>query len=216
MHFERPRFDVLVAARLRQILIMKIRSGLPIWRAIRPPERPITSVTGDDRCEVAVIGGGVTGALTAYLFVQAGINTVLVDKREPAEGSTAASTGLLQYEVDTPLVDLAAKVGEAAAVHAYRRGLRAIDELESLVDELGEPCGFARRDTLYFSSHWWHNRRLRQEYAFRKQHGFDVRLLSKADLARQTSIPASVAIQSTGDAEIDPYRLTRSDTNPNI
>jgi hypothetical protein len=35
----------------------------------------------------------------------------------------------LQYEVDTHLVDLARKVGEARP-HAYRRGLTAIDESE--------------------------------------------------------------------------------------
>lgn len=53
-------------------------------------------------CGVAVIGGGITGALVAYHLIQAGVDTVLVDKRDIGHGSTSASTSLLQYEVDTP------------------------------------------------------------------------------------------------------------------
>ena len=133
----------------------------------------------------------------------------LLDKGPPGEGSTAASTGLLQYEVDTPLSALIRKVGKDRAVHAYRRGLRAIDELEELTGELGESCGFFRRKSLYFASRWWHARRLKREYECRREHGFDVQLLSRRELREISSIDAPAAIYSAGDGEIDPYRFTQ-------
>ncbi len=111
---------------------MKLRSGVPYWRVISPDALWYPTAVGDLRCEVAVVGGGITGALLSHLFVRHGIDTLLLDKRQPGEGSTAASTGLLQYEVDTPLSALIRKVGKGRAVHAYRRGLRAIDELEAV------------------------------------------------------------------------------------
>jgi glycine/D-amino acid oxidase-like deaminating enzyme len=49
---------------------------------------------------------------------------------------------------------------------------------------------------------------LRREFEFRRRHGFDVRWLERAELAEMSSIRASAAIDSTGDAQIDPYRLT--------
>jgi len=33
-------------------------------------------------CEVAIIGGGITGALVAYYLIQEGIDTVLLDERD--------------------------------------------------------------------------------------------------------------------------------------
>lgn len=192
---------------------MKLRSGLPYWldvdqtafsQAIHPP------LAGDARCEVLVLGGGITGALVAHHLTQRGVNVVLLDERDFGHGSTAASTGLLQYEVDEHLVDLIEKVGEAAAVRAYCRGLTAIDEIEVLVDELGDRCGFERRESLYFASSIWHRRALKREYDCRRKFGLDVDFLSRQQLKEISTIRAAAAIRSRGDAQIDPYRLTRT------
>lgn len=190
---------------------MALRSGLTLWQLLGPAAQPLgTRLLRDERCDVAVLGSGVTGALVALALVKAGVDTVLLDKRELGDGSTAASTGLLQYEIDTPLVELVDKVGVDNAVRAYRRGVLAIDEIERLTHELGEPCGFSRRESLYFGSHWWHRWRLQREYECRRAHGFDVAWLDRARLAELSSIPSRAAILSRGDAQINPYQFTRS------
>jgi glycine/D-amino acid oxidase-like deaminating enzyme len=188
---------------------MSLRTGISYWQTLGLSPTAAPTLTGSLACEVAVLGGGVTGALIAHRLTQEGVDTVLVDKRPLGTGSTAASTGLLQYEIDTPLVELIAKVGESNAVHAYRRGLKAIDEIETLTEELQDRCGFVRRESLYFATHWWHRGRLKQEYECRKHHGFDVALLERGELAQMSSIGASAAIRSSGDAQIDPYRFTQ-------
>ena len=180
-----------------------------MWTALGIEPPVYLPLDGDARCQVLVLGGGITGALAAYALVKDGVDVLVVDRREIGRGSTAASTGLLQYEVDTPLVDLIDKVGEAHSVHAYRRGLTAIDDIERIVAELGDSCGFARRTSLYFASHFWHYRRLRSEYECRRQFGFDVDFLTRQELAEISSIRAAGAIFSRGDAQIDPLRFTR-------
>jgi glycine/D-amino acid oxidase-like deaminating enzyme len=187
---------------------VKLRSGTPYWTALEPTPIPLSPLAGELRCEVLVIGGGITGALIAYQLTKNGVHTALIDRHEVGRGSTAASTGLLQYEIDTPLVDLIHQVGEAHAVHAYRRGLQAVDEIEQLVDELGDRCGFARRESLYFASHWWHRRRLKREYECRRQVDFDVDYLSRRQLADVSTIDSVGAIRSRGDAQINPLRFT--------
>ena len=188
---------------------MKLRSGKPYWIDQSPATSTFSPLSQDLDCQVVVLGGGVTGALAAYRLVQDGAAVVLIDRSEFGFGSTAASTGLLQCEVDTPLVDLIKQVGEKHAVHAYRRGLSAIDEIEGLVTGLSDSCGFSRRDSLYFASSCWHERRLKREYACRLEFGFDVEYLTGAALADVSSIQAPGAIRSRGDAQIDPFSFTR-------
>src|SRR5688500_4335843 len=102
--------------RLRWVATMELTTGCPFWPvadgvlATYPPlER---DVTGD----VVVIGGGVTGAFVAHALAEAGVDVVLLDKRDVGMGSTASCTGLLQYEIDTPLHELIERMGQEKAV----------------------------------------------------------------------------------------------------
>jgi glycine/D-amino acid oxidase-like deaminating enzyme len=191
---------------------MDLHTGRPVWSVIddrvKPPFFPATE--GDLRCEVLIVGGGVSGALIGYLLMQRGADCIIVDRRTPGLGSTLASTGLLQYEVDTPLSELVDLVGREHAVHAYRRGLTAIDDIERLVGELNDPCEFTRRKSLYFAGRFWHHGALKREYDLRKELGFDVAWLTRGALAERTSITAAGAMVSGGDAEIDPFRFTQA------
>ena len=188
---------------------MDLRSGISIWQGIgeRPAEYP--PLDGDRSCEVAIVGGGITGALLAYYLTREGVDTILLDKGSPGTGSTIASTGLLQYEADTPLCELIDKVGESGAVRSYQLGLSAIDELERIVAEIQDDCGFARRSSLYLAGSRWHVRRLKREYESRAAHGFDVAYLTPDDLSQIASFQAAGAIRSEGNAQIDPFRFTQ-------
>lgn len=176
-----------------------LRDGLP---GVYPP------LDRDERADIVVIGAGVTGALVADRLVAAGANVVVLDKRDVASGSTAATTGLLQYETDSSLLDLRDHVGVEAAVRAYRLGVEAVDTIERLTQDMGDPCGFARRPSLYLASSRRDARSLTREHALRREHGFDVVWLSQAELAERYGIDAPGGLYSQGSAEIDAYRLT--------
>ncbi|MER3462414.1 MAG: hypothetical protein C4342_05345, partial [Armatimonadota bacterium] len=90
---------------------MDLHSGQAFWPIQNGLLRVYPPLARDERCEVAVIGGGITGALVAYHLVQAGLETVVLDRRDVGMGSTAASTALLQYAIDTHLTDLVGRVG---------------------------------------------------------------------------------------------------------
>jgi glycine/D-amino acid oxidase-like deaminating enzyme len=187
---------------------MELRSGHPFWLLKNGILADYPSLKHDESCEVAVIGGGITGALVTYHLAQAGVETVLVDKRDIGGGSTAASTALLQYEIDTELHDLIGSVGEAQAVRSYRLGLEAIDTVERLAGELKDDCGFERKTSLYLASRKSDVSKLRQEYETRKAFGFHVEYLEAKDIESRASFAAPGAILSYGDAQVDPFRLT--------
>jgi glycine/D-amino acid oxidase-like deaminating enzyme len=187
-----------------------LRSGTSLWRARGPTPVDCPVLDGDVTCEVVVVGGGITGALVSFLLVREGVDAVLVDRELPGCGSTAASTGLLQYETDTSLIELIQTRGEQHAVHAYRRGLSAIDELEALVVELGRPCSFQRRATLYLAGSDADMAELRREHECRQHFGFDVRCFEREALHEFASIAAPGALHSSGDGQIDPYGFTQA------
>lgn len=189
---------------------MDLRSGYAFWPiqdgliATYPPLKE------DITCEVAIIGGGITGALLAYYLGEAGLDTVVIEKRDIATGSTAASTALLQYEVDTHLIDLINKVGRPRAERSYRLCHDAILTLEALVQKLAIPCSFERKQSLYLASQSQDVTTLQYECAARQAIGIEVDFLSQADLKRQCGLDAPAALLSHTAAQTNTYRLTHA------
>jgi glycerol-3-phosphate dehydrogenase len=59
---------------------MDLKSGYPYWLVKNGLLNTYPSLHQDITCDVAVIGGGITGALMAYHLVEAGVDTVVLDK----------------------------------------------------------------------------------------------------------------------------------------
>jgi len=187
---------------------MDLRSGCHLWAALGEPAAAYPPLDRDGACDVAILGGGITGALVAHHLTRAGVDTLLLDRRDLCQGSTAASTGLLQYELDTPLRDLIPLVGRADAVRAYQLCLATFDKFEAIVADLGDPCGFARRPSLYLASHAAEAATLREECALRRAAGIPVEYLAAADIAGRFPFTAPAGLWSQAGAEIDPYRFS--------
>src|SRR5262245_34042748 len=94
-----------------------IRDGLP---ATFPP------LERNRRCDVAIVGAGITGAMIAQELAEANLDVVVLDRREVAHGSTSGNTGLLLYELDVPMTRLARRIGRERAVRAYARCQEAV------------------------------------------------------------------------------------------
>lgn len=187
---------------------MDLRSGAAFWPLRNGLLHSYPALDHDERADVAVIGAGVTGALVADRLIGAGADVVIVDKRDVASGSTAATTGLLQYATDTSLLELSDSVGLDRGVRAWRLGVEAIDDIERLCAAMGDPCGFERRPSLYLASSSRDGKTLKREHALRAAHGFDVEWFSRAGLRARYGIDAHGAIYGRGDAQIDAHRFT--------
>jgi glycine/D-amino acid oxidase-like deaminating enzyme len=187
---------------------MDLRTGCAFWVIKNGLLFTYPRLTYDTVADVVVVGAGVTGAVVSYELTKAGADVVVLDRRDVASGSTAASTGLLQYETDTSLEQLAERFGIDRAVRVYRLGLEAIDRIAHICEEVGDGCGFARRSTLYLAASKRDARKLGREHALRVAHGFEVELLSSSDVKRRFGLSAHAALFSRGDGELDTYRFT--------
>lgn len=186
---------------------MDLRSGHPFWLLKNGLMESYPPLERDLDIEVVVLGAGITGALVTYLLAKEGVDVVVVDKRESGWGSTSASTGLLQYEIDTNLYELKELVGEANANRAYRLGVEAIDALEEIAREMRLGQDFMRHPSLYTARRRQDVKTLKKEFAARKACGLRVRYLEQEQLAEEFGVKARAAIVSADAAQVDPYRM---------
>ncbi|WDK84919.1 NAD(P)/FAD-dependent oxidoreductase [Xanthomonas campestris] len=185
---------------------MNLKSGYPFWSIRNGLMRPYPRLEQDTHCEVAIIGGGVTAALIAHELLRHGHEVVVIEQREIGWGSTSASTALLQYEIDTPMVDLAAQYGMPAAALAYGACAKAILDLQELCDGLGG-CDFTRQDSLYYASRARDLKDLQRELDARKTHALPVEWIAGDALWHDYGVRSEGAILSRLAASVDPYRL---------
>ncbi|WP_301584539.1 NAD(P)/FAD-dependent oxidoreductase [Halomonas alkaliantarctica] len=185
---------------------MDLKSGYPFWAVKNGLLKTFPQLTRDHQSEVVVIGGGITGALIADELSRNGHHVVVLERRDVGWGSSAASTALLQYEIDTHMAELAKRYGEADAVLAYRACAEAIGELETLAAGLGD-VDFERQQSLYYASTEEDVALLKEELALRLKHDFAADWLESETVLEEYGFVAPGAILTQLAAAVDPYRM---------
>ncbi len=157
--------------------------------------------------EIVVVGGGITGALVSHSLMEEGYSVTLIDRRDIGQGSTSATTSMLQYEIDTPLFELAEKIGEAGAAQCYQAGIAAIKDLKKLVAETEIDCGFALKKSLYIAHNAKAAKKLYKEFEIRDKHKLGVQWLTASQVMRKYGVASHGAILSDTAASVDAYKL---------
>jgi glycine/D-amino acid oxidase-like deaminating enzyme len=180
-----------------------LRSGKSVWA-----EPPLigNALTKDLEVEVLVIGGGITGILLAERL-SPNFSVAIVDQRGAARGSTPASTGLLLFEIDTPLVELRKKIGRDAADRAWLRSHQAMSELLKRIEDHGIHCGMTRCESIYLPGKTLDVEGLRDEAAARIECGLPSRWIDASELRSYIPMDAGGAIVSGNSAKADPVRF---------
>jgi len=187
---------------------VKLTSSHPYWSVRNGLPANYPSLQRDVACDAVVVGGGITGALAAIHLAEAGVKTVVLEKRDIGTGSTSASTALLQYEIDVPLRDLRKKVGPKVADRSYRLCRGAIGKLERLTNRLKVQCAFERKPSLFLARHLDEVADFEEEYRLRKQIGFDLEFLDASAVRALYPFTRPAALYSQDGGSVDPHRLT--------
>jgi glycine/D-amino acid oxidase-like deaminating enzyme len=187
---------------------MNLTSSHPFWSVNNGLPANYPSLQRNVSCDAVVIGGGITGALVAVHLAEAGLKTLVLDKRDIGTGSTSASTALLQYEIDVPLRQLIKKVGPAAASRSYRLCCGAISKLEQLAGRLKIDCGFERKPSLFLARHQREVCELREEFQLRREMGIELEFYDAAAVRARFPFSRPAALFSKDGGQVDPHRLT--------
>jgi glycine/D-amino acid oxidase-like deaminating enzyme len=183
-------------------------SGSP-W--LKDRTKPLTARRRPSRshCDVAIVGAGVSGALAAAALIGAGQSVVILDRRGAAKGSTAASTAMIQWEIDQPLSALSRKLGARTAERAYQSSLRGVMALRRTVFALKVDCDWIDRTALTVSGDAMGQRALAAELKMRQKAGLPSLWMDGSDLTAMYGIERTAALVSGFNAELHPVKLTR-------
>jgi sarcosine oxidase, subunit beta len=142
----------------------------------------LTGSTRATRCDVAVVGGGITGCATAFYLATAGARVTLLERGEigtEASGRNAGSLhGQIQYEPFATLGEDWAR----AFLPALDFLLKALPLWRSLPEELGADLEVKTRGGLLLIDNEAQLRVVERKVAMERELGVDARLLGRAEV----------------------------------
>ncbi len=189
---------------------MELRSPEAFWLLKNGILKSYPKLQENTNCDIIVLGAGITGALISHTLQEAGYNVIVIDKRDVANGSSAATTSMLQYEIDVPMIDLAEMIGIPGAVECYRAGINSIDTLRELVKKEKLDCGFDMKESLQVAHSKKAVKKLRKEFEMRKHHNFDVTWLTSEDIENRYKMKSYPGILSTKGASVDAFQFAHA------
>jgi glycine/D-amino acid oxidase-like deaminating enzyme len=164
------------------------------------------SLSRDHDVDIAIVGGGITGAAVAWRFADAGLAVAVVEGGAIGRGSTAASSALLMQEPDEDFVRLAGRYGANRAKRIWQLSRMATRDLVRVLKRLHIECDLQRRDSVYYAPIGSDARQLRTEHRRRTAAGVGGRWLDGRAARRVLGFHAAAAIRTTGNAQVDPYK----------
>ncbi|MFN3609765.1 MAG: NAD(P)/FAD-dependent oxidoreductase [Hyphomonas sp.] len=184
-----------------------LRTGDPFWLSCAGGSVNYRADPGTEHVNVIIVGGGISGAMLAEALTRSGRTVLVVDRREPVRGSTPASTAMIQHEIDVPLTDLRKHMTPRAANAAWRRSVRAVNDLIDLTGELKIDCNMQPKPALYLAGDEMDGKALEAEAAARRRIGIQAEFLTAARLQEEFGMSREGAILSHDSASANPAQL---------
>ncbi len=188
---------------------LDLRTGRTVWEIDPLAPSAFSAPQGGFSTDVLIVGAGITGAFIAERLARAGRTVVVLDRHAPQKASTSASTALLQWEIDTPMLGLEDRLGFETAAAIYRRSVDAVREIGALVGPHAALCRFDWRDTLYLSGNELDPADLREERRLRAHAGIHGDYLEQFELRGRFGFDREAALLYGGSAQVNPVRLAR-------
>ena len=184
------------------------QNGAPLWPAVDTIPTLYPWLSLKERCQVLILGGGITGAFAAYRFAKAGMDTVVLSADPIGFGGTAASQGLLWADAGIPMQQACGTWGSEKAERLFQRCAYALDEIEAVVTRENISCGFDRMDGLQLAQDQHQAEALKKEYLAQKGLGQEISFLLPQSGQENTSFDFTGALQGKNTAAVcDPFLL---------
>lgn len=187
-----------------------MRYGVSPWLdAVPVKKRPDFPVfRGVIEHPVVIIGGGMSGAMTAYACAAAGLKVILLEADRIGLGGTGYATGMSSGEACESYRELEQRAGRRAARVLFDAMQRAPRELAATIKRLGIRAGFDTAEHYRILGAGQSDKLLQREIAARDEADIKTGWIKPAAMARETAIVSGGAMRLPDGGFVDPFKLT--------
>lgn len=159
------------------------------------------TLENDLDAEAVIVGGGITGMLTAYKLKERGIDAVILEAAEICSGQTANTTAKITCQHGLIYKRLIDAFGEKKAMNYARANAGAIDEYERIIKKEGIKCSFERLPSYLYT--FSDVKAIQQEYEAARKLGID------ADITESIRLPVKnpTALRFENQAQFNPLEF---------
>ena len=175
-------------------------------------ESRFPTLSGDVEADVAVIGGGIAGLMTAALCRQDGHRVALLEAGRLAAGATGYTTAKLTALHGLVYDQLARSFGDSAAAQYADANLAGMAKVAALVDRHGIDCDFERQPAFTYTTDAGTVDKVQAEVATAERIGLGATFTTETGLP----YPVAGAVRLDDQAQFHPrrYCLALADTIP--
>ncbi|HUG41506.1 MAG TPA: FAD-binding oxidoreductase [Longimicrobiales bacterium] len=186
-----------------------------LWRETYGPYTPGPSLEGDQRVDVAVIGGGFTGLTTAYELRRAdpALSVAVLEARDIGYGSSGRNGSFAMTVVGLGFSATAMLRGRDYLARAHRYMMRAVDELDDLIRRERLDCERIRPGFLRVATTAAYAKKLRREVVLMNGLGFDdIHWLDERETRSRVDSPVHLgALWEPRLVLLHPLKLVRAE-----
>ena len=136
-----------------------------------------------ERCDVVVVGGGITGSAAALALAKKGARVVVCEADTVGQAASGRNGGMCNNGFAQDYASLSQRIGTELANRLYLAFDAGVDTVERLVREESIDCDFARRGKLKLAAKPEHFDKLaRSQALLAASVDPDTRLVTKAEL----------------------------------
>lgn len=161
------------------------------------------ALTKDITTDVAIIGAGMSGILTAFLLKEKGMQSVIIDANTIASGQTQNTTAKITAQHNLIYNRLILDVGERKARQYAVANQLAIEKYNDIITKNGIECNFERKPAYVYTLN---NKQLLKE-ELRAMQTLDL----DAEFVDRTTLPFPVegAIKLPNQAQFHPLKFLK-------
>ncbi len=156
------------------------------------------SISGDIKTDVAIIGGGLAGILTAYFLKHKGIDCVLLEKKRICGGTTGNTTAKITYQHGLIYSEILKQSGKDIAKGYLNANIKAFDLYKKLCSDI--ECDYEIKDNFVYSED---REKLEKEMLALSDIGFSAELIDSPNIP----LSSSGAVKFSNQAQFHPLKF---------
>jgi glycine/D-amino acid oxidase-like deaminating enzyme len=156
--------------------------------------------------DAVIVGGGLTGCVTAYAFGAAGVKVALVEAERIGRGSTGSAVGWIAEDPGTSFVAVEKALGVRAARSMFQAWHRAALDFAALLRRLDVKCHLQPLDTWDVAITPEQILALEREQTARRAAGLAAPFVNARAVKSALAIEGAGGVRYKSDGVLDPYR----------